>query len=242
MQKTFFGSPRTHIIYAADLETYDQNARVLEQAHEHIDVIKVNTPLVFHEGPSVIRRLQETFQKPVFADLKVADVPHTDVKIVRMVADNGGAAVMVHGFIGPDALIDCVEAADDEIGIIMQLELTNPGGKVFTAPIANDLAKLAADLNLYGTQAPGNRPDRIADIRSIIGPDPVIVCCGVGAQGGKHQSVLDAGGTYSIVGRAIYAADDPVAAAKNIRLSKEKQPLVMPAPVHGQSAAIGGQK
>jgi orotidine-5'-phosphate decarboxylase len=238
MPKSFFGSPQTRIIFAADLDNYDMNARVLEQVQDEIDVIKVNTPLVFKEGLSVIRKLRDTFKKPIFADLKIADVPHTDVKIVRMVADNGGAAVMVHGFVGPDALIDCAEAANDEIGIIMQLELTNPGGKMFTAPIANDLAKLAADLNLYGTQAPGNRPSRIADIRAIIGPDAVIVCCGVGAQGGKHQSVLNAGGTYSIVGRAIYAAEDPVSAAQNIRLSKEKQPAFEPELKRGEDLVV----
>jgi orotidine-5'-phosphate decarboxylase len=226
MSTNYFGIPQSRVIFAADMETYDENARVLDQICDDIDVIKVNTPLVFHEGPSVIRKLTDTFQKPVFADLKVADVPHTDVKVVRMVADNGGAAVMVHGFIGPDALIDCAEAAADQVGIIMQLELTNPGGKLFTAPIADDLARLAAELGLYGTQAPGNRPDRISKIRSIIGPEPVIVCCGVGAQGGKHNAVMQAGGTYSIVGRAIYTAENPKAAAAAITAGLQNAPAL----------------
>lgn len=213
----FFGKRNSGIIFAADLETFQENARIIEMAHDHIDVIKINVPLIYKEGVSVIRRLTETFQKPVFADIKIADVPHTNAKIVKYVGDEGAAAVMVHGIVGPDAILTCIEAAEDRLGIIIQLELTNPGGKMFTAPIANDMAKLARDLGVYGTQAPGNRPDRVAQIRRILGEDPVVVCCGVGAQGGNHQNVLDAGGTYSIIGRAIYLADNPARAAESIR-------------------------
>jgi len=212
----YFGEVKSGVIFAADLPTFDENAKVLSQVSDYVDVIKINTPLVFQEGPQVISRLASTFGKPVFADLKVADVPHTNVKVVKMVRDNGGAAVMVHGFVGPDGLSDCVEAADNRIGIIVQLELTNPGGIMFTAPIANDMARLASEMGVYGSQAPGNRPDRIAEIRQIMGPDAVLVCCGVGAQGGSHDLVQQAGGTYSIVGRAIYAAADPRAAARAI--------------------------
>jgi orotidine-5'-phosphate decarboxylase len=206
------GEKRTGLIFAADLPSFDENARVLDVISEYVDVIKVCNPLVMREGAATIRKLADRYGKPVFADLKVADVPHTSAQIVKIVADNGGSAVMVHGFVGPDGISECMEAAGDNVGIIVQLELTNPGGKLFTAPIANDMARLAADMGVYGTQAPGNRPNRIAEIRDIIGPDPVIVCCGVGAQGGKHNEVMQAGGTYSIVGRAIYNAEDPVQA------------------------------
>ncbi|MBD9490507.1 orotidine-5'-phosphate decarboxylase [Ensifer sp. ENS11] len=214
--RKFLGEKQTGLIFAADLPTFEDNARVLDAISEFVDVIKVCNPLVMREGAATIRKLAERYSKPVFADLKVADVPHTSAQIVKIVADNGGSAVMVHGFVGPDGISECMEAANDKVGIIIQLELTNPGGKIFTAPIANDMARLAAEMGVYGTQAPGNRPNRIAEIRGIIGPEPVIVCCGVGAQGGKHSEVMQAGGTYSIVGRAIYNADDPVRAVEAV--------------------------
>lgn len=43
-----------------------------------------------------------------------------------------------------------------------------------------------------------------------------IVCCGVGYQGGTYQSVLKAGGNYPIIGRAIYEADHPKEAIKQL--------------------------
>jgi len=208
----YLGEPKSGIIFAADLPSFASNAEVLDKIADRIDVIKVCNPLVFTEGAAVMGKLADRFGKPVFADLKIADVPHTSARIVEIVRDNGGSAAMVHGFIGPDGIEDCMDAAKDKVGILIQLELTNPGGKLFTAPLANDMARLAADLGVYGTQAPGNRPERIAEIRGIVGPKATIVCCGVGAQGGRHPEVVAAGGTFSIVGRAIYQAKDPVAA------------------------------
>ncbi len=212
----FFGQPRSHIIFAADLDTYDENAAVLEKIASHVDVIKVNCPLLYREGPQVMARLRDSFAKPVFADIKIADVPHTDRAIIDIVRQNGGAAAMVHGFVGPDALEACLDASRGEIGIIVQLELTNPGGRLFTAPLADDMAALAASLGVYGMQAPGNRPQRIQRIRHIVGAEPVLVCCGVGAQGGHYREVLEAGGTYAIIGRAIYLAPDPRQAVLDI--------------------------
>lgn len=203
------GNPRSGIIFAADLPDYDANARVLERIADQIDAIKVNVPLLYIETPAVIRRLSETFQLPVFADLKIADVPHTNNKIVRIAADNGAKAVMVHGLVGPDALEDAIDAGGDDLGVIVQLELTNPGGQVFSARLADEMAELAGAMGVYGVQAPGNRPERIASIRNIVGPEPVIVCCGVGHQGGQLSEVLSAGGTWAIIGRAIYTAEDP---------------------------------
>lgn len=207
--KNFFGEWKSGIIFAADLPSTEDNFRVLDKIHEDIDVIKLSGFLALKESVGCIRRFKDRYNKPIFADFKVADVPHTNEKIVEMVKDQGGSAVMVHGIIGPDGIESCIKAANGELGIIMQIELTNPGGLIFTSPLALDLAKLAAFTEVYGVQAPGNRPDKIAKIREIVGPKKTIVCCGVGYQGGSYQSVLSAGGNYPIIGRAIYEASQP---------------------------------
>jgi orotidine-5'-phosphate decarboxylase len=214
--KNHFGTRRTGLILAADLPTLEQNMAVIEQVRDVVDVIKIGSPLVYGEGMQVIRRLKDRFGIPVFADLKVSDVPHTNAKIIRQVVAQGGDAVMVHGIVGPDGLADAVEAADGKLGIIVQLELTNPGGKLFTQPIADDMAAMGASQSVYGFQAPGNRPERVATIRRIVGAEPVIVCCGVGHQGGACGSVFAAGANYAIVGRAIYNAARPRQAAADV--------------------------
>jgi len=212
----FLGTPKSHIIFAADLPTLDENLKVIDEIQHQIDVIKVCSPLIYGESVKAIQKLADRYNKPIFADLKVADIPYTSASIVKMVRDNGGKAVMVHGFIGIDGIEECLKAADDKIGIIIQLELTNPGGILFTQPIADDIAKLSSTLNIYGTQAPGNRPDRIRAIRNIIGPEKIIVCCGVGYQGGTLKGVIESGGDYAIIGRAIYKAPSPLEAVQSI--------------------------
>ena len=212
-----FGNWKNGIIFAADLPSSEDNFAVLDKIQESIDVIKLSGFLAFKESVACIKAFKKRYKKPIFADFKIADVPHTNEKIIEMVKDKGGDAVMVHGIIGPDGIDSCIKAADGQEGIIMQIELTNPGGLIFTSPLALDLAKLAANSDVYGVQAPGNRPDKIAKIRQIVGQDKVIVCCGVGHQGGTYQSVLRAGGNYPIIGRAIYEACDPNQAIEELK-------------------------
>ena len=49
-----------------------------------------------------------------------------------------------------------------------------------------------------------------------MGPEMTIVCCGIGAQGGKFGHAVAAGADFEIIGRAIYRAPDPAAAAAEI--------------------------
>ncbi len=215
----YFGEAKTQVIFAADLPTASENIHVISQIADLIDVIKISSALAFREGPNVFRKLSELFGLPVFADLKIADVPHTNADIVRVAKDSGASAVMVHAFVGPDGILAALEAAAGELAIIAQLELTSPGGEVFNVPITNDMAKLASNLGVHGVQAPGNRPDKIRHIRHIIGAQVGIVCCGVGAQGGQFEEVVSAGADYAIIGRAIYLSKSPRRALLEIRKS-----------------------
>ena len=208
-----FGPVRSGLMLAADLPTLDENLAVLDAVGDLIDVVKVNAPLLYTEGLSAIGVLRSR-GLPIFADIKVADIPTTNAALIRAVRDAGAQAVMVHGIVGPDGIEDAVKTAGDDMGVIVQLEFTHPGGVLYTQPIALDIAGMAAMFDVMGFQAPGNRPDRVAEIRATVGPDPVLVCCGIGAQGGDFRAAIGAGGTYGIVGRTIYLAPDPRQAAE----------------------------
>jgi len=77
------------------------------------------------------------------------------------------------------------------------------------------MARLAAEVGAAGVVAPATRPDRIRQIRSIIG-ERIIISPGVGAQGGSAATALQAGANYLIVGRSVYEAEDPVLSAKRL--------------------------
>lgn len=209
MSSKKFIQPKNHIILALDTVSELRGFEVLEQTFDLVDCVKLNYPLVLKEGLGIIKRIKDNFGLKVFADFKVSDVPVTNDRIIKIVAEHGAFAIMVHGIIGPDALESAVEAANGEICLVVQTEFTSSGGAVFTQGIANSLAQLARELGCHAVQAPGNRPERISEIKKIVGDDLRIVCCGVGAQGGTYNDVLRAGGDFAIIGRSIYQSTDP---------------------------------
>ena len=209
MEKLKFIEPKSHIILALDTINLKEAYKVMDDCYDLIDCIKLNYPLVLKEGIGIISKLKDRYKLPIFCDFKVADVPVTNNKIIKIAADAGGDAIMVHGIIGPDGLEEAMKAADNKISIVVQTEFTHPGGIVFTQNIANSLVELAVEYGCQAVQAPGNRLERIREVKNIVKDKCKIVCCGVGAQGGVYRDVLDAGGDFPIIGRSIYQAKNP---------------------------------
>jgi orotidine-5'-phosphate decarboxylase len=209
----FLNEPKSHIMLALDTPNRVTSLHVMDQCHDIIDAVKFNYPLILKEGLSLLTDIKTKYNLPVVADFKVADVPVTNNRIVQMVKDAGADAIMIHGFIGSDSILEIKETAADQLGIIVVTELTSPGGLEFTRQHSEAFAKLCEFLNCYGIQAPGTRPDQIKRLRNIISPDKIIVSCGIGAQGGQFAEAIRAGATYGIIGRAIYQASDPRASA-----------------------------
>jgi orotidine-5'-phosphate decarboxylase len=56
-------------------------------------------------------------------------------------------------------------------------------------------------------------PEKIEEIREILGDEIPIISPGVGAQGGSAREAIDAGASFVIVARSIVDAADPAAAA-----------------------------
>ncbi|MBO4551749.1 MAG: orotidine-5'-phosphate decarboxylase [Candidatus Methanomethylophilaceae archaeon] len=203
---------QTRMILALDETDGKKALDIVGQVAEYIDAVKINWPLVLAAGPEMITELSKITD--VICDFKVADIPNTVSLIVSNAVRRGAAAVIVHAFTGDDSLKAAVEAAGDA-DIYAVTEMSHPGGKMFTARHAEEMAKLGVECGVAGFIAPATRPERIAAIRAIIG-DRLILSPGVGAQGGSASSAIKAGADYVIVGRAIYKADDPKAVAKSI--------------------------
>ena len=59
-------------------------------------------------------------------------------------------------------------------------------------------------------------PEKIREIRKVVGPDPPIISPGIGPQGGNVKESIDAGASYVIASRAIINADDPSSTAADL--------------------------
>lgn len=202
---------KTRIILALDVTTKDDALRIVREVKDYVDAIKVNWPLVLGAGPEIITELSKI--KQVICDFKISDIPNTNRLIVEQAMARGASAVICHGFAGDDSVKACVDAAKGQVFVLA--EMSHPGGKQFTAPVADRLAALAKTVGARGIVAPATRPERISALRKIVG-DLEIITPGVGAQGGKASDALKAGADFVIIGRAIYDAPDPRAAAREL--------------------------
>ncbi|NJE43471.1 orotidine-5'-phosphate decarboxylase [Thermococcus sp. GR6] len=196
------------------LDVYEQN-RALEIAKctaDYLWAIKVNWPLIIGSGLRIITELKQVTGLPIIADLKLADIPNTNRLIASRVFEAGADYVIAHGFVGKDS----VKAIMDLGKTIIVVEMSHPGAKEFIQPAADKLIKMANELEPFGVIAPATRPKRVAYIRERLKKEVKILTPGVGAQGGKAWEVLKAGADYIIVGRSIYASENPKESARKL--------------------------
>ncbi|MDI6856096.1 MAG: orotidine-5'-phosphate decarboxylase [Candidatus Thermoplasmatota archaeon] len=204
----------SRLILALDETEGKKALEIAKKLSAVVDAIKLGYPLVLSSGINIIKEISKLTY--VLCDFKIADIPNTNLLIMKQAFDKGAGGIIVHGFVGTDSVKACTEGAK-LIGkdVFIVTEMSNEGALQYLKPISNELAKLAVKLGATGIIAPGNRPDRIRELRSIVG-SLLILCPGIGAQGGDAKSAISAGADYVIVGRSIYLADDPKKAAIEI--------------------------
>ena len=158
----------TCMILAFDVTDRKEALRISEDVREFVDAIKVGYPLILATGLEIIREL--AIFAPIIADLKVADIPNTNQLICEQVFKAGADAVIVQGFTGKDSLDACQEVASEyKKDIFVISEMSHPGGAEFLQPVAEAIAKMAAESGAFGLVAPATRPERVKRIREIIG-------------------------------------------------------------------------
>ncbi len=210
---------RNRLILALDVPDADRARGIADAVRGHVDAIKVSWPLVMSGGMPLVKELSSLGY--VLCDLKIADIPNTNRLIVEQAVAAGASGIICHAFAGEDSVRACVDAArPGEVFVVT--EMSHPGGQEFTAAHAEDFARLAVRAGAAGIIAPATRPERVRTLRSLVG-SKIILAPGVGAQGGSAADAILAGADAVIVGRAIYDAADPEAAA--VALAKQIPPV-----------------
>ncbi len=203
-----------HLILALDVTDRTRAVSISEDVADYVDAIKIGYPLVLGAGLGIINTISEF--APVIADFKVADIPNTAKSICDLAFRAGAGAVIVHGFTGHDSLLECVRVGREyRKDIFVVTEMSHPGALDFIAPEALKLARLAVESGACGVVAPATRPERVREIRRIVG-DLTIISPGAGAQGGSAAEAIRSGADYVIVGRSIYNARNPRIEAEKI--------------------------
>src|SRR3989304_4396512 len=113
-------------------------------------------PLARAGGPQVVPRLAA--EAHVICDFKIADIPPIAATIAASAFALGAKGVICHGFAGEDSVRAIVEAARGDVFVLA--EMSHPGGQTFTAPVAEEIARLAVRAGATGIIAPATRPER----------------------------------------------------------------------------------
>jgi orotidine-5'-phosphate decarboxylase len=203
----------TDLILALDVLEKRKALTLAKACAPHLDAIKLGYPLILSAGLSIAGDLK-AIGLPLIADFKVADIPNTNRLITDQVFAAGFSGIICHGFPGKDSVQACVDSALRYGGeCYVVAEMSHPGGAVFFhGCVGEHIARLAIECGADGIIAPSTRPVRVKLLRSFVG-NKKILSPGVGTQGGDADAVAGLVDGI-IVGRSIYEAQDPGAAAE----------------------------
>jgi orotidine-5'-phosphate decarboxylase len=231
---------QSRTVLALDLEDSDpsrllnKSMEVVQSVKDLICAIKINRQLILGLG---LRAVADSILKPAsdlgiatIMDAKLNDVGHTNEFMARTYFDAGFDAIIASPVAGwKDGLDKVFEAAESrQKGVLLLTYMSNPGAEAFYSlraeqgnggrPVFEILANLAIEWKANGVIVGATKPQIISSVRQLIGSKLPIYSPGVGAQGGDAQIAVDAGATYLIIGRAIYASPNPRGAAMGLRM------------------------
>ena len=208
---------------------------VLEAAHQHVCAVKINHHLVLPLGlfNGVQKLVDKTHSLGLMAiiDCKANDIGSTNQVIAEYYYAAGFDALIANPFIGWEEGIKPIFDVARRLkrGIILLAYMSHKGASEGYGQAVIDqktgekipqyilFAKRALLWNADGVVVGATYPEKIREIREILGAKTPIYSPGIGAQGGEIKAALNAGARYLIVGRAIAQASNPAEAAKQIR-------------------------
>jgi orotidine-5'-phosphate decarboxylase len=228
---------RNPIIVALDVPTAEQALKLAEQVAPAVGAFKIGKELFVSAGPDIVKRVRATGAS-VFLDLKFHDIPNTVAKAVAAATRLDVQMLTIHASGGAE-MMRAAEASAQKTAA--QAGLNAPlvlGVTVLTSSDANTLAEIGCEPN------PGKQVERlahlavkaglrglvcspleIADLRQILPSHIQLVTPGIrtGAEKADDQKrtltpreAMAAGASWLVIGRPIYAAENPRLAAEKI--------------------------
>ena len=203
----------TKLQVAIDLLNTEDAIALATKVAPYIDIIELGTPLIKSEGLSAITAMKEAFpDKKVFADFKTADAGGLEAE---MAFKAGADYITILGSIDDATIIGAVEAAKkydravvvDTIGVQDRVKRAQEVSK-----LGVEFVELHAGLDEQAK--PGYSIDVLIEEASRAGV-PVSIAGGVNKN--SIAKGKESGAVVAVAGGAIYGAEDPAAAAKELK-------------------------
>ncbi len=228
---------RNPILLALDVPTAERAFELVQQLAPVVAGFKIGSQLYTSAGPEIVRRVRAAGGL-VFLDLKFHDIPNTVAKAVAAATRLDVQMLTIHTAGG----LEMMRAAEDSAQKTAQQSGRDAplvlGVTVLTSMDGNALSEVGADANVgrqverlaslamrAGLRGLVCSPLEIAALRQVLPEKVQLVTPGIrtGAEKSDDQKrtlsareAIDAGASWLVIGRPIYAADDPKAAAEAI--------------------------
>jgi orotidine-5'-phosphate decarboxylase len=225
------------IIVALDVPTADQAIALAQQVAPAVGAFKIGSELFTAAGPEIVQRIRAT-GAAVFLDLKFHDIPHTVAKAIASAVRLDVQMLTIHTS-GGVAMMRAAEGAAQRtaeqsgrnaplvlgVTVLTSMEssdLAEVGVGQAVGQQVERLAKLAAEAGLRGLVC---SPLEVAGLRQVVPSHMQFVTPGIRAgddAAGDQKRTLSAkeaiaaGANWLVIGRPIYAAANPRAAAEKI--------------------------
>jgi len=196
----------------------------LEEVKSDIAGYKVGSLLVMENSIDVLKELKGATDIPIIYDGQKlgTDIPDIVKKQVQLLAEaNVDQLIIAPMGSGSEVLRVFSETCKEErIEPICVVRMTHPRAESYLR-IQTEL-EIFSDAKEYGIKKfvfPATKPEVLETLKEKMmwfGGDEILMATGFKVQGGKTEVLRDLGVTEFIVGRAIYQAENPVQAIKDI--------------------------
>ena len=228
------------IIVALDVPTAEQAIALAQQVAPAVGAFKIGSELFTAAGPDIVRKIRATGAS-IFLDLKFHDIPNTVAKAIASAVRLDVQMITIHtggGLTMMQAAEESAQKTAEQAGlnaplvlgvtVLTSMESSDLAGVGITAGVGQQverLAQLAARAGLRGLVC---SPLEVAGLRQSLPSHMQFVTPGIrtgdDAAGDQKRTLsakeaMEAGASWLVIGRPIYAAPNPREAAEKIRES-----------------------
>jgi orotidine-5'-phosphate decarboxylase len=228
---------RNPIIAALDVPTAEKAVELARQIAPNVGAFKIGGELFTSAGPEIVRQIRAT-GAAVFLDLKFHDIPNTVAKAVASATRLDVQMLTIHTSGGLEMMRAAEQSAQQTASQSGRNAPLVLGVTVLTSMDANTLSETGCEANVgkqverlanlavkAGLRGLVCSPLEIVGLRQILPSHVQLITPGIrtGAEKADDQKrtlrprqALDAGANWLVIGRPIYAAENPRAAAEAI--------------------------
>ena len=225
------------IIAALDVPSAEQALKLAEQIAPAVGAFKIGKELFVAAGPDIVRRVRATGAS-VFLDLKFHDIPNTVAKAVASAVRLDVQMLTIHTSGGGEMMRAAEKSAQNTakilglpaplvLGVTVLTSMDNNAlGEIgCETDVGHQVERLAALAVKSGLRGLVCSPLEIVALRKILPAHIQLVTPGIrtGAEKADDQKrtltpreAMQAGANWLVIGRPIYAAENPRAAAEKI--------------------------